>query len=270
MWPFPVRIIDDTTVEWQLQAFEWLINRLCDGAGIAGTSLVVPGRSHFIADGEQGHALALRLFEQVKAYVRVDDTTVIHLLQQPERRGSIVNERTALVHQAAEPLGTCLANDEGDWEISYDPALLSDREGLIATLAHEVAHVLVPMSDDLPVEPEEYEFLTDLCVAFLGFGVFLSNGRSERITDGEWSWWRGGGYLPINDCLMATALFIDIKGSPADRDTANSFLQPAWRPAFGKAFKQLRRFDGEIARLRALDRRLTKERTVETFAEIDA
>jgi hypothetical protein len=261
MWPFPARIVDDATVEWQLQAFEWLLTELGDEVGLAGSRLVVPGLGDFVADGETGHDLAARILDQIRSYVRMDAATRIELLQQDERRESIVNERTALVHDRPEPLGTCVALEDGSWAITYDPALLDNLEGLIATLTHEIAHVLVPQTDNLPVEADEYEFLIDLCVAFLGFGVFLANARSERLTDGAWTWWRGGGYLPINDCLMATALFIAIKGDNGDRTRAEGFLQQAWQPAFRKAFRQLRRFQAEIERLRLLDRRLTVERS---------
>lgn len=260
MWPFAARIVDDATVEWQLQAFEWLLTHLNDGLAIAGTTLVLPDKDHFASEGETGHALALRVFAQVKSYIRVDDDIVIDLVQQPQRRSSIVNERVALEHDQPEPLGTCRVNEAGNWEISYDPDLLKDPENLIPTFAHEIGHVLIPLSDELPVEPQEYEFLIDLSVAFFGFGVFLSNTRADRMTDGSWSWWKGGGYLPINDRLMATALFISLKRDERDKTAAETFLRPQWRSTFRKALRQLERFRAEIDRLRSLDRELSATR----------
>jgi hypothetical protein len=266
MWPFAVRIVDDSAVAWQLRAFEWLVTNLADGRSLAETTLVLPGQGHFVSDGETGHALALRIFAQIKTYVRVEETTEIDLVQQPPRLVSIVGEQIALQHERPEPLGTCRVNDAGRWELSYDPGLLADPENLISTLVHELGHVMVPPSDDLPVEPDEYEMLIDLCVAFFGFGVFLSNTRAERITDGAWSWWRGGGYLPINDRLLATALFIKLKGDENDRAAAQAFLRPEWRAPFGKAFRQLDRFESEIRRLCVLDRDIARSGTVRPIA----
>lgn len=254
MWPFLTRVIDDETVAWQLGVFEWFIRNLGDSYSMGDTTLVVAGRGHFIADDERGHALAERIFDQVRRYVRVGRECRIDLVQQPSRRGSIVNERVALVHDKPEPLGTCRMLAPGAFEISYDADLLKDQESLISTFAHELAHVLIPPGTDLPVAADEYEFVIDLCTAFLGFGIFLSNTSPERITNGDWSWWRGGGYLPVNDRVMATALFIMLKDGVDDRSTALAYLRPELRGTFKKALRQLGRFKGEIARLRALDR----------------
>jgi hypothetical protein len=260
MWPFATRIVDDEVVGWQLRAFEWLIRNVSDDTRpVVETRLVTPARGQFSSDGETGHALALKLFSQVRDYIQIDPNLDIRLVMQPQRRRSIVNERTALVHDKPEPLGLCSANADGSWTISYDGDLLKDPENLISTFVHEIGHVLVPFADDLPVEEDEYEFLIDLCVAYLGFGVFLSNTRLERVSDGEWTWWRGGGYLPVNDRIMATALFVHIKDSAHDRESARSHLRPEWRKAFDKAFRQLARFESEIARLRRLDRDLADQ-----------
>lgn len=252
MWPFATRIVDDDTVRWQLDAFEWFIRHLSGDVPIADVPSLVPGKGHFVADRERGHALALRIFEQVRQYVRLGDDVTVALVPQPPRRGSIVNERVALHHEKPEPLGTCRALGPGQYEVSYDPELLKDHENLISTFAHELAHVLVPPGSGLPVAEDEYEFLIDLCVAFLGFGVFLSNTCAQRLTDGAWSWWRGGGYLPINDRIMATALFVALKASDADRALVLEFLRPELRGTFRKALRQLRRFETELSRLRAL------------------
>lgn len=252
MWPFPTRIVDDDTVRWQLGVFEWFILNLSGDVPLPDVPSLVPGNGHFIADQERGHKLALRIFDQTRHYVRLGDDVTVALVAQPRRRESIVSERIALQHQKPEPLGTCRALGPGQFEISYDPELLKDHENLISTFAHELSHVLVPPGSDLPVAEDEYEFLIDLCVAFLGFGVFLSNTCAQRLTDGAWSWWRGGGYLPVNDRIMATALFVALKESEADRALVLEFLRPELRGTFKKGLRQLRRFEAELARLRAL------------------
>lgn len=71
MWPFNVRIVDDDIVVWQLRCFEWLFTHIRDGTCLAATTLILPGRGHFLADGETGHALTLRICAQVRAYGRL-------------------------------------------------------------------------------------------------------------------------------------------------------------------------------------------------------
>jgi hypothetical protein len=252
MWPFPTRIVDDDTVRWQLGVFEWFIRNLSGDVPLSDVPSLVPGKGHFVANQERGHKLALRIFEQTRNYVRLGDELTVTLVAQPPRRASIVSERIALQHEKPEPLGTCRALGPGRFEISYDPELIKDSENLISTFAHELSHVLVPPGSNLPVAEDEYEFLIDLCVAFLGFGVFLSNTCVERLTDGAWTWWRGGGYLPVNDRIMATALFVALKENDADRSLVLEFLRPELRSTFKKGLRQLRRFETELERLRTL------------------
>lgn len=261
MWPFKPRVIDDDTVAWQLDVAEWFIRTIGPGQPISATTLVVPGRDHFVTDGEKGHAFAKRVFNQVRAYAGVDPARIISLVPQPARGADVLNDAPAvggamsgLVTEKALPLGTFSVNDDDFAEVSYDPVLVRDPENLISVFAHELVHYLAPPGIPLPVPEEEYELLTDACVAFLGFGVFLSNTRLERYLEDGWVKWRGGGYLPVNDRVFATALFLAIKNDDDDRRLARQFLRPYLRRTFDRAFAQLKRFQPDIDRLRALDR----------------
>ena len=212
---------------------------------------MTPGLGHFVADGEKGHRFAQLIFDQARRHAGLDDAAIRLVAQRP-RAQETIGDTVALITPKPLPLGTFSAHREAT-TITYDPALIDDPEMLIATFAHELAHVLTPPDSELPVEADEYELFTDLTSAFLGFGVFLSNTRLERYVDDGWIKWRGGGYLPVNDRIMATALFIVIKNNDQDRAIAQRYLRPHLRDTFRKAFKQLARFDPEIKRLRALD-----------------
>ena len=61
--------------------------------------------------------------------------------------------------------------------LTYSLMTLQDPAQFVATMAHELAHHLMHSVEDLPPGGgAEEEFATDVCVAFLGFGVFAANG----------------------------------------------------------------------------------------------
>ena len=128
------------------------------------------------------------------------------------------------------------------FEITYATALLEQPASLIATLAHELAHILVECAPVVPCCAEdEREFLTDLAAIYLGFGVFLANDRlrCERLDDGLMQGWRmmRAGYLPETDVVYALALFLKARGREFDK--ACRYLKPHLVTMLRKALRDL-------------------------------
>jgi hypothetical protein len=72
MWPFArKRIVDADTAAWHLENFTWLIEQFGPDLFFR-TKLVLPRPGYFVTDGEKGHALAERIFTQVKSYCDMD------------------------------------------------------------------------------------------------------------------------------------------------------------------------------------------------------
>jgi hypothetical protein len=68
MWPFARKlVVDDETAAWHVDNFAWLIRQFGGAAGLARSKLVLPMPGYFVAEGEKGHAFALRIFDQIKA-----------------------------------------------------------------------------------------------------------------------------------------------------------------------------------------------------------
>jgi len=139
-------------------------------------------------------------------------------------------------------------------QISYVPALLARPDRLIATLAHELAHYLLATAPTAPpCEDDEHEFLTDLTAAYLGFGVFMANSvfEFEAIQDGPMQGWRYGrsGYLPEQDLVFATALFIAAK--ELDSHPASQCLKPHLAQLLKRALRDLTADKRFIEQIRA-------------------
>lgn len=227
MWPFrPRPVVDEDTAAWHLENFTWLIEEYGPET-FARTKLILPTARYFPTDGETGHDLASRIFDQVKAYCGMRDWEV-----------DLVGDDNPLAEDAALSLMMVAPQKHavGTFgvagnriQISYVPSLLKQPHRLIATFAHELAHYLLATArSDPPCDEDEMEFLTDLTAVYLGFGVFLANGRFrfESLNDGTRQGWRLGhmGYLPEADLIFALALFIEAKA--VDPAPALACLKP--------------------------------------------
>ena len=77
MWPFRrKRIVDDDTAAWHLEHLSWLVEEFGGGGAFDRIRLVLPEPGYFPTDGERGHALAVRIFDQVKGYCGIADWQV--------------------------------------------------------------------------------------------------------------------------------------------------------------------------------------------------
>jgi hypothetical protein len=93
---------------------------------------------------------------------------------------------------------------------------LADPSGLIATLAHELAHELLLKGGHLTSDTEDHEQVTDLLPVFLGVGVFGANAtvRDTSWSSGTMSGWsiRRQGYLSSLQLGYALAVFAFVRG----------------------------------------------------------
>ena len=211
MWPFRRKpIVDADTAAWHLDNFAWLVRQFGTEA-FAETQLVLPKPGFFVSDGEEGHALALRIFDQVKDYCGMENWDV-DLVPDDNPLARPATLSVAMIAPQRHAIGTFVGAGNRI-QISYVPSLLQRPDRLVATFAHELGHYLLATSREAPpCEDDEIEFLTDLAAVYLGFGVFLANARFEFevLHEGPLQGWRMGhsGYLPEADLIFALALFI--------------------------------------------------------------
>ena len=215
IWPFRRRpTVDKGTASWLVENMEWLVREFGGRDGLAESTLVLPKPGFFTFEGEQGHALALRLFDQVKAYCGMSDWEV-DLIPDDNPLAVAPALAAVMVEPQKHAAGT-FGLDGNRVQITYATSLLSRPDRLIATFAHELAHYLLATATSTPPsDSDEMEFLTDLAAVYLGFGVFLANTRFEfeAISDGPMQGWRwqNSGYLPEADLIYALALFLRAK-----------------------------------------------------------
>ena len=241
IWPLRRKpVVDADTASWHIENMTWLIREFGGRDGLAESMLVLPIPGFFTFEGEQGHALALRLFEQVKTYCGMSDWEV-DLIADDNPLAATPALSAAMVEPKKHALGT-FGVDGNRIQITYATAQLQRPDRLIATFAHELAHyLLATAANSPPCDDDELEFLTDLAAVYLGFGVFLANTRFEfeALSDGPMQGWRwqNSGYLPEADLIFALALFLRAKD--LDERPACDALKPHLAKMLKRAMSDL-------------------------------
>ena len=256
MWPFKRKpMLDPETAEWHLDNFEWLLESFAGRRRFLETKLVLPAPGFFKNDGEQGHARAQRLFEQVKAFCGI--SAYIELVADgsvPQQHGM---PTIAEIHHGKHAAGLYSQGQGWGWNtarIHYASHLLADTQALIAVFAHELAHYLLDEGTPTPppIEDDETEFLTDLTAVYLGFGVFLANSvfSFQQFNDGAASGWRSSrlGYLPERDLVFATAIYLAVREE--DPASAVECLKPHLGKLLKEALRDLASYADRIAAMR--------------------
>src|SRR5262249_33214498 len=145
--------------------------------------------------------------------------------RMPSVEGSLdVHSGSAGLYEQADVDPVVPASAEGDerWYapseksvIRVNRSTLADPTALVATLAHELGHVLLLGHGPISEGTEDDEPLTDLLTIFLGLGVFTGNSRirSRNWRDGTHEGWhiQRLGYLDQRQVGYGLALFAAIR-----------------------------------------------------------
>jgi hypothetical protein len=105
--------------------------------------------------------------------------------------------------------------------VALRSTLLKDPVPLVATVAHELGHVILLGGGLMDPRAADHEPLTDLLTVFLGFGIFTANSaaRFRQFQDERrhgWSMQRLG-YLPQEVYGYALARFAAARGENKPR-----------------------------------------------------
>ena len=248
----PRTFLDPEVEQWHLDVWSTLIERFGVGVSVVDTPAALPTRDFFPPTEATGHARAEHVFGCVRTIMGMPAADwPCALVQQPQRiTGQRVSEFVHIGGGEA-PNGTFRVDSDGTVVITYAPELLDDPMGLVATLAHELAHYLLASETDL-VEDETHELMTDLTVAYTGLGVFGANTAFsfEQHGDAFGQGWqsRSSGYLSPRSWAFALAVFGELRGDDGGMD---SYLKPEIDGLRRQAVKYLRKRPELLGELRA-------------------
>jgi len=148
------------------------------------------------------------ILDRVCFYLGVDPTTVevsIYQRANPVRDGEWQRGADGLY-----------VEEDGVFRVAIEERNLNDPLALVATIAHELGHVLLLGHGRLPPDIEDHEPLTDLLTVFFGLGVITANAviREKYWDAGHWAGWsmKRSGYLTMPQYGYALAWFARARG----------------------------------------------------------
>ena len=243
------RFLEADVEDWVLEAWAWLLTHL--GGRLRYAPLVTATKDYFPPTETVGHERALYVFDRVKTLMGMPDWACelepFDRLDTEQRVGYY-----AKLQRGGSAHGT-FRIEEGKVIISYASDLTDQPRQLIATLAHELSHYLIAtVRKPLPGGNELHELLTELTVAYNGFGLFGANAafRFAQHQDSFGQGWSASrsGYFSEPTWAFAIALFTVMTGHEVPRGQLKDSVAALTR----RASRYLQRNPALIEPLRAL------------------
>jgi hypothetical protein len=213
--PEPIR-------EWMGAAFVWLRADFGDEV-LLHKKVFVPHFSDFPIQYDGQKEAALKTLEIVAKQMDVVlDNIVLEIYSEGETEintGSLFGDKLYINQEkgAGRSGGLYWGKDEtdGKYHIGLEMKALSEPEKIVATLAHEIAHIKLLGEGRLD---ENNEHLTDLTTILFGFGIFNANAAfTFRKDSNSWGYSKLG-YFTQSQWAYALALQAYLRGE----------YQPEW------------------------------------------
>lgn len=224
--------VDDATKHWIEKRFTWLtdelgLDRLLTGRTVLPTEEFLPLVYECTEHGIQG------LMRRIASFMDVDPTTLrlgFYEDGTPQFEG-VINSRSAGLY-----------TQSGDtFNIWLEVNSLDDPASVIATLAHEIGHVILLGHNRISPDEPDHERLTDLLTVYMGLGIFPANSvvHESHWRQGQWSGWSVGkrGYLSMDMYGYAMALYALARKDPYPRWAVH--LRPDVRAALKRAVRYI-------------------------------
>lgn len=219
-WTTPKCPLDDESRQWVDESFRWLIEELSPEI-VRDVPVVLP-EERFFPDPYDGSRRSIRkMVDRVCEYMDVDPESIEVRFFEGESVGRI-HPLASPESEETHPLGIYRMKPSGKYSISLNTDQANNPEMMVATIAHELGHVILlgegRLDDDFP----DHEPMTDLLTVAYGFGVFSANSSFvfEQWTNAQFQGWRAGGagYLTEEAYAYSLALFAHFR----------SERKPAW------------------------------------------
>jgi len=211
----PVCPVTDDVREWIEEAYSWLLDEF--GADIIKAKKIrLPDQENFpiIYNGE--HKVAFDTLKIVACQMDVDPNEIVINFYSEGiteiESGGIGSSKVFIGHEKDAKKSSGLykgKKNDGKYHISLEGENLKDPVGMVATLAHEIAHIKLLGEHRLERNNEQ---LTDLTTIIYGLGIFNAN-TAFRFNSGFDQWgYRQLGYLTQIEWGYALALYAYLRG----------------------------------------------------------
>lgn len=182
--------------------------------------VILPDAAHFPDAFDESEASVEALVHRICEYMQIDKTRIkleIFPDEAEELREnslwSIASNRPAGIYFGHESV----MEEDGKVVIALKSSVLKDPMVLVATVAHELGHLILLGDGHLDDSTPDHEPMTDLLTVFLGLGIFTANSAArfqQHDHGGGWHSWsmRRLGYLTQEVYGYALAKFAAERG----------------------------------------------------------
>ena len=219
---------------WIEGAFKWLLKAF-GKEDVISRKILRPTADDFPFEFDQSEADAYTLLPFIAGQMEVEPSKIElrfydqTLAEFSSGAGKIFSQQAPGEQYSAGTYNT--KKREGRFIISIEATQLKDTENLIATLAHEIAHIKLIGEKRIK---ENDEYLTDLVPVIYGLGIFNAN-SSFKFYANQDSWgYNKQGYLSQQEWGYALALFAFIRNE-ARKTAWINYLTPNIRSDFLKS-----------------------------------
>jgi hypothetical protein len=182
--------------EWVDASFVRLAN-LLGAHRLHQAKVLVPTEEHFPDPFDGSEAALVRMFARVATAMGIDPDGVDVTVFQTDSFSGLMPFYSGKI---AGPAGLYHHDPSTRPQISVNEKKLKDPVSLVATLAHELGHIVLLRPGLVGREETDMEPLNDLATVFLGLGVFTGNAAFQfrQFTENDKQGWstERQGYLP--------------------------------------------------------------------------
>lgn len=162
--------------EWIEASLQWLINEF--GADFLLKHPVILPDASFFPDKYNGtEKCALKVVSRVCSYMDIDSATVEveFFSDEDDEIRSKYHLMGGSDYSGAAGLYFLTPSQQMTKKIAINTSQLKNPFGLVATIAHELGHVILLGGGKISPDDDRHEFLTDLLTVFFGLGIFTAN-----------------------------------------------------------------------------------------------
>jgi len=217
MWnPFKSKpLLSEEDREFQFQNFKWLLTHFGGPYFYDTTNLVLPTDTYFPSEVSSNQDAAHSTFQHVLEHAGLANWPVNLEVQEADPNLE-VSPTIVIRNTDTSPAGTFSVDENEKVKITYNPEIASDPVKMVSVFSHELAHYLTATSQEPPPGGwDNWEFTTDICAIFMGFGIFQANSafKFQQYATSDSIGWRTSavGYLSQPERCFALAIFLKLK-----------------------------------------------------------
>jgi hypothetical protein len=215
-WDAPKLPVEKAHQEWIEDSFLWLLRQFGE-SNFLKSQTILPTQTFFPDKYDRTEQSVVVLVKRVCFYMGInpDEVEVRFFTDQDDtaQRHHLGNEEK---YSGAAGLYFTKSSDESKKQIAINVSNFKDPTSLVATIAHELGHVILLGGGMVKPDNSSHEYLTDLTTVFFGLGIFNSNAAFQfsQWQSHSHQGWRASrtGYLSEAEFAYALAAYAWLRG----------------------------------------------------------